>query len=489
MEFSIRGMALELGVVLLYFLAWRFLRMEGVRARLGVKLVLFSILTYVLWITNVSPLGFAPWPYDRPRHFLAQSLCLLWWLQVAQITAATLGIFLLPPSLRKEHLVQDVFRAGVYLAAGYLAAALVLNMSLSGLIATSGALAIIFGLAVQSTLSDAFSGFVLKATRPFSTGDVIIIGDVKGNVVECDWRATTLLNDQGNVVVIPNSVAAKTSIINESRPPQVHGVSISVRVSSHARPAVVLSALNDALQGTPGLLTIPAPVAIACAMGRHFVEYKILAYVASESDKKIAMNDFIDQAHRQLIAHGVYMDGGGNLGEQHRFERLLRDVEMFRTLSNEQILELARELTAEVYEPGQIIYEAGPNCPDERRALCIVASGVAASLVPHEGQDVELRRLTPGDAVGRSGLLTGISTAIKLQAIGKVMIVRLKKEALTPVLQAHPEVAQDMLEALLEYQARVDEIIKEIPVGSATQEGLFHRLVEGMRRMHGLLSD
>ena len=174
-------------------------------------------------------------------------------------------------------------------------------------------------------------------------------------------------------------------------------------------------------------------------------------------------------------------------GKRHPLEQLLRGIEMFQTLSNEQFCDLARELAYESFDPGQIIYEVGPDCPDERRALYIVASGVAVSLVPHAGRDVELRRLVPGDAIGRSGFLTGVSTAIKLRAVGRVLVVRLKKEALTPILQEHPEIAKDMLDGLLDYQAKVAEIVREIPVSGTDQRGLVNRLLEGMRRMHGLL--
>jgi CRP-like cAMP-binding protein len=107
-------------------------------------------------------------------------------------------------------------------------------------------------------------------------------------------------------------------------------------------------------------------------------------------------------------------------------------------------------------------------------------------LVPHAGKDVELRRLLPGDAIGRAGFLTGVSTGIKLRAISSVVVVRLKKDALTPILKDHPEIGKDMLNCLLDYQQRIAEIDREIPSSSTGHEGLMHRLWDGMRRMHGL---
>ena len=488
MTFSDGEVMFGLGVLLLNFLAWRFLKSESEWIRLGIRVVLFAILSYVLWMLQLSPLKAAPWADDSIRHLLAQVLELLWWLQAAHISATTLSTLLIPAALRREHLFQDVFRAAVFLGAGIFAVARVLNLSVGGLIATSGALAIIFGLAVQSTLSDVFCGVVLNATQPFRIGDMIMIGDIEGEVVESDWRATTLLNVQGNFVVIPNSTVAKASVINESLPPRMYSVPISVRVSSRVRPATVLAALNDALCGTAGLLTHPPPVANARAIRRRFVEYEILAYVDSWANKSTVQSAIIDQAYRHLTGRGVELGSVLAIDEsRHPFERLLRGIEMFQSLSNEQFGELTRELTYESYDPGQIIYEVGPDCPDDRRALYIVASGVAVSLVPHAGQDREIRRLVPGDAIGRSGFLTGISTSIKLRAVCKVLVVRLHKDALTPILQQHPEIAKDMLDGLLEYQARVAEVVREIPSEGPVQVGTVRRLIEGMRRLHGLL--
>jgi small-conductance mechanosensitive channel len=57
-----------------------------------------------------------------------------------------------------------VLGALVMLAALVAASAYVLEMPVRGLIATSGALAVVLGLAVQSTLSDVFSGLVLNTS-------------------------------------------------------------------------------------------------------------------------------------------------------------------------------------------------------------------------------------------------------------------------------------------------------------------------------------
>ena len=64
-------------------------------------------------------------------------------------------------------LLQDLVGAVIFLIAIIAAMAYVLDLPVKGVLATSGAVAIIVGLALQSTLSDVFSGIVLNTTKPY----------------------------------------------------------------------------------------------------------------------------------------------------------------------------------------------------------------------------------------------------------------------------------------------------------------------------------
>lgn len=375
-----------------------------------------------------------------------------------------------------------MFLAAVVAGVGY-----VLALPVKGILATSGALAIIFGLAVQSTLSDVFSGVVLNATQPFRLGDTVAIGDIQGEVIESNWRATTLLNGQGNFVVVPNSVAAKASIVNQSLPSGMHGLEIPVRISPRFRPADVIVSLGDAVLSTTTVLSSPKASVNATVIRTKYIEYTILAYVASSVERAKTRNEIIDQAHRHLKARGIEFTAKKSdesyLSAQ---ERLLRDIDMFRTLTDDQFRQLAGCMVAQHFAAGQMIYHVDTHCSDEQRALYIVAAGVAALESARAGRDIELRRLSPGDSIGRAGILTGISSEIKLRAVSKVSMFLLRKEALTPILQQNPEVAKSMLDSLVAYEAKAAEMVNELPTHTTERGDIFHRLLAGMRRLHGI---
>ncbi len=173
-----------------------------------------------------------------------------------------IGLILMRRIGHSGRLLQDVIGALVFLAAIVAAAGYVLELPVKGLLATSGVVAIVVGLALQSTLADVFSGIVLNTTKPYQVDDLVVIDGVEGKVLDINWRATHLLSSTGTLAVVPNSVAAKAKIVNLSRPNNLHGVSISIKVPNHIRPRRVLDALERTLQGSSSLLLTPAPKAV-----------------------------------------------------------------------------------------------------------------------------------------------------------------------------------------------------------------------------------
>ncbi len=183
----------------------------------------------------MSPIEGPSWPGQPVFQIVSQVLEIAWWLLGARLGIMLLDVVFMRKTWHRERLFQELLGAIVFVAALVAAIAYVLHWPVRGLIATSGALAIIIGLAVQSTLSDVFSGLVINTTQPYQPGDWIMVDGIEGSVVEMNWRATHILNAKGNTVVVPNNVAAKAKITNVSRPAALHGRNGLAR--GHARGA------------------------------------------------------------------------------------------------------------------------------------------------------------------------------------------------------------------------------------------------------------
>ncbi|WP_144109874.1 mechanosensitive ion channel family protein [Paraburkholderia sp. BCC1886] len=482
------GVLYGLGILVLDFLAWRFMGRKTDQSRLALRTLMFALSTYVLFDHGMNPLRAAPWPGEPLRHLLAQLLEVVWWLQGARLLTIVLDRTVLPQTWHKERLFQDVLGALLFLAAGVGAIACVLELPVRGLLATSGALAIVLGLAIQSTLNDVFSGVVLNATQPFTIGDWVTIGEVEGKVVESNWRATSLLNAQGNIVVIPNSVAARTNIVNANEPSHTHGISVVLPVKPSIRPATVLQALTDAAASCAKVLTEPKPIVSVRRATNDAMEYEIVCYVGELDRKTGVRNELFDLAHRHLLSRGVVLQPLSvpePVSDMHtdEKERLLRDVLIFRTLEHDEIAGLATQLTRHEFDADDIVYRADDESGHE---LHILAQGVAKVSVPKAGAEIELRRLAPGDSIGQSGILAGVRTAVVVRALTRATVFRLDRSALTPVLARRPEVAKEMCRLLSEHHA-TEELLLAAPVDvNGSPGGLLQWIRDGVRRLHEL---
>ncbi|RKP55717.1 mechanosensitive ion channel family protein [Pararobbsia silviterrae] len=468
---------------------WRLLSTRHRLLQLGVRLVLFAFYTYVLFANDMSPIEGLPIAGHPVRQLASQILEVVWWFLGARATILTLDVVFMNRSWHQERLFQDVLGAIVFLAATVAAVAYVLHWPVRGLIATSGALAIVIGLALQSTLSDLFSGLVINTTQPYQPGDWISIDDVEGTVVEMNWRATHLLTARGNIVVIPNNVAAKAKISNVSRPTELNGISVVVEVTPEARPATVIAALELAVRGCRLVLDTPAPAVCVKRAGTHSIAYEITCFVDAMSKKLEATNMLYDLAHRHLGAAGVDLrplavPAPVVPDPPDARMHVLSKIEMFDTLGREDLEQLARRLSRHEYETDQIVTLAS----DVSQKLLIVAAGVLSVRVPAlaGAPPMEIARLGPEEAIGESGVLSGVPMTVDVVAITRVVIFELDKADLTPLLKKRPELGHAMCRVLSKRQHYRELFVPTPAPAEDTETGVFHWLREGMRKLHEL---
>ena len=154
--------------------------------RAAARVIFLLALTIALLKANVvpyKPLRSTGDAFDDAVH---RALAIAWWLWAAWFLVGVVRAFIIAEHRPREvKLVQDLLAGLIYLSAVFAVIAYVFNLPIQGLLATSGVIAIILGLALQSTLSDVFSGIVLNFSGPYRPGDWISIdGGTAGPVIE-----------------------------------------------------------------------------------------------------------------------------------------------------------------------------------------------------------------------------------------------------------------------------------------------------------------
>src|SRR3546814_11142288 len=120
---------------------------------------------------------------------------------------------------RVPKLLQDILTAVFFFVALIATIMLVLGLSVSGALASSGIVIAVVGFAIRNVVADTLSGIALGLEAPYRLGDwVEIDGVINGRVIEIGWRTSRLLDRALNSIVRPNTPTAHHQPTNSTPP-------------------------------------------------------------------------------------------------------------------------------------------------------------------------------------------------------------------------------------------------------------------------------
>jgi small-conductance mechanosensitive channel/CRP-like cAMP-binding protein len=473
------------------FFSARVWRERNSRIHFLIQLLVFVVLTGLLLSGGVVPYRLAAVTGDPPRRLLAAGLEVVWWMAGAWLAVGFMRAFIvLGRRPRESRLVQDLAAALIYLAAAFAIVAYVFDLPVKGLLATSGALAIVIGLALQSSLGDVFSGIVLNIARPYQVGDWIVVdGATQGKVIETNWRATYILTGAQDVAIIPNSIIAKSKVVNCSSPTEIHGDSIRVKLEPVLTPAAGRNLLQEVLLGSTHILRTPEPGVTVVDLSAEMIEFELSYSVANVGTVDRARNELFNRIHRAAAAAGIrfaprlagavpraIQDDGPSAVP----DRLIAGISLFSTLTAEEKAELASQMQRKDYRAGDVIAATGTVL----QGLILVSYGVLAGSTEENGCVIEVIRLAPGDYFGEIGLLTDEPLHGEIVALTRVVTYEISKTALTPLLKARPGMVDELSESLANRRlARRTVLDLHDRLTPHQEAGLADRLAAKIRRV------
>jgi len=485
---------LAAAVIVVGFFGARYWQRRSALAYFFAQLFFFAILTGLMLAGSVVPYRPGVSTATEPTRLFVGVLEVIWWLGAAWLAVGFLRAFVvLGRQPRDTKLIQDLLAALIYLAAAFAIVAYVFDLPVKGLLATSGALGIIIGLALQSSLGDVFSGIALNIERPYRVGDWIILDDtLQGRVIETNWRATHILTGKQDVAIIPNSVIAKSRLVNCSTPTMIHGASIRVRLQPSLTPAAGCNLLKEVLLGSTHILRTPEPTVTIKDLSAEMVDFELSYSVADISAVDRAQNELFNRVFQAAAAAGAKFSS--RLGsspsqtapaaeeESGIPERLLAGISLFSTLTVDEKAALASQMQRKDYKPGEVVVRAGTIL----EALCIVSYGVLVGSVEANGRKIEVIRLAPGDYFGEVGLLTGKPLEGELTALTRVVIYEISKAALSPIIKGRPGLAEELSESLANRQLANRTVLDHVDDKEGPEEGLAERVAANIRRLFSL---
>ncbi|MBB6186020.1 cyclic nucleotide-binding domain-containing protein [Rhodanobacter sp. MP7CTX1] len=460
------------------------IRRGGMWQRCLFDAIAFLVVSGLLFEGAISPLS-------RPAGITPQAVDLLailltaWWILCARL------IVYLPRLLswrhrssRQSKLFSDLSAAAIFLVTGFIVLNSVFDVPVKGLLATSGVLAIVLGLALQNTLSDVFSGIAVDIESPFGLGDDIELdGKTSGQVIEVNWRSIHIQTDTGDIAIVPNTLVAKSQMVNRSRPTPRRSGSVSVTCANAIAPEQILELLRQAALLCPLVLQDPkASIGIA-HIGAKRMTYTLSFFVSTPSQIGAAKSQLFENIHRQLQFSNLLTPPQRspdqvNDGPEKSFvtpDQMLLATPLFACLSGDLIRSLAKSVVARHLEPGQILFKQG----DSDASLFMIAFGLLEVSTEHaQGEALSLGYLGAGESLGEVALVTGEAYSVTATARAHCLVYALSSEALIPLIKGDENLAGNFEKAV---QASQNLIQRKIATYAASMHESNEPLIQRIR--------
>jgi small-conductance mechanosensitive channel len=197
-------------------------------------------------------------------------------------------------------LIQTLTRAMLVLVVGLLALS-VAGVNVGSALAALGIAGLAIAFAVQSILENFIAGILILIRRPFRPGDQVRLGDFEGTVTDINLRVTTIVDYDGEKVLLPNSTVFSEPIINTTeRGRRRSRVTVGVEYRDDHDDA--REVLRRAVESVEGVLPMPPPQVLLLELNSSSVDFEVLYWTTPEQAEVITVRDRVLGASKRAIA-------------------------------------------------------------------------------------------------------------------------------------------------------------------------------------------
>ncbi len=337
-------------------------------------------------------------------------------------------------------------------------AGFVFKQDLTVLWAASGVAGVVLGMALRELLLDIFTGLALNLDRPIKIGDHVLLhkaGDtvLEGRIAEISWRSTRLNDDAGNLVIVPNSRIAASTITNHSLPNPwfefMTTVTLDASVPTERALRILEAAAIEAIL-PHALPEAPPPYSRVRAITPHGVEYAV--FFSPPIDRRYRVRSLVlqhvlrhlDRAGlrpawpKQEQAAGDPTSLAGRTMDADSLARLLATTAPMSALAEADRRVLAAEIRQRRLPAGLTLVQAG----EAAVAFHIVIEGLMAAEAPRgRAAAPPPVPLGPGRLVGMDALLLGTTHGETVRCRTETLVGEITMDTLGVLLAHNPDAA------------------------------------------------
>lgn len=185
------------------------------------------------------------------------------------------------------------------------------GVEVAPLIASLGIAGLAVALALQDTLGNFFGGVSISVDKPLRQGDFIELTDLKekGYVEKIGWRSTQVRTLANNIILVPNSKLAQSTIINYHMPMKEMSIVIPVSVSYDSdleKVEKTVISVADRIQRTVGG-AVPAfkPFIRYNSFDDSGIKFSVILRVMEFTDQYLVTHEFVKALHARFKQEGI----------------------------------------------------------------------------------------------------------------------------------------------------------------------------------------
>lgn len=419
----------------------------------GTTTVVSTTLVYLsrsLWVNEL--------PTGLDKAFLLEAVGTIWWLSLGHTVIHTLEVFVWTGMYTRDgqlvvpKILTDLLRLFIVAASAVLTLHYVYGQPITGVLATSGVLAIVIGYSAQSSLSHIFAGLALNLNPCFTKGDYVEIDGRWGRIIDMSWRYVTIQDFEENHLTLPNSVVSNAIIKNFMYPTTRRGIVIYVMVPFHVPPERVKTVLYEATKASPNVLEDDGgPWVTLWEFTEHGARYQIYFYTTlpfnySVRDEVFSAVWYSMQRHGIPIAtqhHEVLVQRprlNTPVDSTDTVLALLHDLPLFHALREHELRAIATGAIRFVYGPPECIIREN----DTGSSVFVVEKGLLDVYIEQsDASNLKVAQIGPGSLFGEMAFLTGEPRGATVRAASEVSVYEIGKHTLQPILDERPELIEE----------------------------------------------
>ena len=383
-------------------------------------------------------------------------------------------------------LPKDVTGIVIFSIAGLAIASTVFDQNTTKIIAASGAVSVVVGLALRTVILDLFMGLAIHVDQPFKMGDWIMVHQnrvethIVAEIIEINWRTTRLRTTANNMVVVPNSKLGETIVTNYMEPTPHFRMDldfiIDFEVSAERATRVLTAGIRAACEHK-GILAQPEPEVRMKEASLNGMVYEVRYFILP---RHISPNESRHEVNRTVLEHLVHSgimpahskeEVTLTRGKQRTLDvsldedlyQLITRTELFRSLSAGEFAKVFPQMQKRTLAEGEVLYAQG----DAGDSLFVCLEGLLERFVDGPKERIKVDTLRAGQHFGIAAMLDGTARATTMEACTGALVYEIGRDAFAPLLENHDE-----LRALLEEGAKqaADQIrVKQVAAQRAKQ--------------------